>query len=1508
LPGTPPDDCAQPHHLAYVIYTSGSTGQPKGVMVEHAALANHMAWMQRRFPLTAHDRVLQKTPVSADASVWEFHAPLIAGATLVMAEPGAHRIPAEIAAAVREHGITVLQLVPSMLAALLDAPGLAACGTLRRLYCGGESLRGVVARRLRAQCDAELVNLYGPTEATIDATFHVVGADEGDGPLPIGRPIDNVDAHVLDPAGAPVPDGVVGELCIAGVAVARGYWGRPGPTAERFVREPWSARDGRMYRTGDLARRRRDGTLEFLGRADRQVKIRGARIELEEIEAALASCPNVSDAAAVVELVASGDPRLVGYVVPGANGVPMPAEVHAWLRLHVPTIMLPAAIHVLASFPRLPNGKVDRARLAAEVPAEAAPGGSQGTAPRDAVEEQVVDVVRDVLDAPEPGVHDDFFALGGHSLSAAQVVMRLGRLFGVTLSLRDFFADPTVAGLAAQVRRGLVGSFADGPPLVLHERRDDTTPVSFAQQRMWLLDRLLPAGDVYNTRHVVRLSGALDVDALRRALAALVARHETLRTRFALVDGLPVQVIGAAVDVVLVPEDVAPADALDRAREEALAPFDLACDLPWRVRLWRLHPDEHWLQFTLHHIATDGWSTGVLVREMSQLYAAFHAGTPDPLPPLPVQYADYAVWQRQWLQGDTLARQVDYWRRALAQVPVLALPTDRPRPPLSSHRGGHVAFVVPRERVQALQALGRREGATLFMTLLAAFQVLLARYSGQDDIAVGVPTAGRSRPELEGLIGFFVNTLVLRADLAGAPSFRDLLAQVRDRALEAFAHQDVPFEKLVEELAPQRDLARNPLFQVSMVLQNAPAARWQLPGLQATPVDDVRAQSAKFDLTLILHERDGALHGTLEYAQDLFDAASIERMAAHWQVLLAAIVDAPAAPVAQLPLLTADQREAVLALGRGAAVPVPAKTVHALFAEQAQRSPEALAVVHGAQQLTYRDLAQRAGRLAHRLRALGVGPDVPVGLCLPRSVELVVGMLGILQAGGAYVPLDPDYPAARLAFMLADTAAPVLVTTRAHAGRLGPHAARLVCLDDDDDAAALDPGTPPDDCAQPHHLAYVIYTSGSTGQPKGVMVEHANVAVLARDANYVALGADDVVAWAANVAFDATTFEVWTTLLHGARITVIDADDVVSAAAFRRTVRERGITAMFLTTALFAEIAADDPTAFRELRWLLFGGEAHDPRRVREVMEAGPPRHLVHVYGPTETTTFATFQPVGNEHAGRPVPIGRPIAGTEILVLDAQGRCVPPGVVGEVHIGGRGVARGYLGRDDETRRRFVPHPLRPDAERVFRSGDLARWNAAGALEYVGRNDAMVKIRGFRIEPGEIAAVVGEHPSVRACHVVASVAPSGDPVLVAYVIATDGSSPPPPAELKQHVATRLPSFMVPACWIAVDAFPLTANGKLDVGRLPAPTLAGRDGTAPYAAPQDDLERTLCRIWSDVLGIGQVGIDDDFFALSGHSLLAARAFSRMDEALHVALPLATLFACPTIRALAQRCRVG
>jgi len=1067
-----------------------------------------------------------------------------------------------------------------------------------------------------------------------------------------------------------------------------------------------------------------------------------------------------------------------------------------------------------------------------------------------------------------------------------------------------------------------------GAPPVTRLPRHGDLPLSFAQQRLWVLDQLEPDSPFYTLDVALRLDGPLDVSALSRSLQEIVRRHEALRTTFPTVEGQARQRIAESwtlplpvIDLQCEPAEAQEAEVLRRAEEEAVRTFSLAEGPLVRATLLRLSERSHVLLWTMHHIISDGWSMGVLVRELGALYPAFAAGQPSPLPELPIQYADFASWQRQWLAGEVLDYQLAYWKRQLAGAPpALELPTDRPRPAVQSYRGAALPVQLPRALSEALAALSRQEGVTLFMTLLAAFQALLWRYTGQDDIVVGSPIAGRTRAEIAPLIGFFVNTLVLRTDLSGEPTFRELLGRVREMTLGAYAHQDMPFDKLVDELQPERDMSRSPLFQVMFALQNTPMPALSLAEVTLSPLEAARP-TAKFDLTLMLEEAREGIRGTLEYRTDLFDRATIERMAGHYRTLLEGIVEAPGRQVSELPMLTAEELHEILVAWNDTGTDYPAdRCVHELFEAQAERTPDAVAVVFGDRQLSYRELNQRANQLAHQLRSLGVGriggiggaggaggaggvgPATLVGLCVERSLEMVVGMLGILKAGGAYVPLDPNYPRERLAFMLEDTGAPVLLTQARLLDSLPEHGVQRLCLDTGWEAVARESVDDPRGGAGPSSLAYVIYTSGSTGKPKGVAVTHQAIARLVCNTDYISLGPSDVVAQASSSSFDAATFEIWGALLHGARLVGIDKGVMLSPPDLARRLAADGVTALFITTALFNQVAREAPMAFAQLGSLLFGGEASDPRSVRAALQAGRPRRLLHVYGPTETTTFATWHEVTDVPEGATtVPIGRPIANTRAYVLDRWRHLVPAGIPGELYIGGPGVAQGYLNRPELTEQRFVPDPFSGEpGARMYRTGDLCRWRPDGLLEHLGRSDTQVKIRGFRIELGEIESALAQHPAVREAVVLAREDSPGDKRLVAYLVTREAPLPGA-GELRSYLQGRLPEFMIPTAFVELEALPLSPNGKIDRKALPAPEGRRLEHEQAVVAPRTRTEEALAGIWAEVLRLDRVGILDNFFALGGDSILAIQVISKAQRA-GLGLSVRQLFQHQTVAALA------
>ncbi|HZF07641.1 MAG TPA: amino acid adenylation domain-containing protein, partial [Thermoanaerobaculia bacterium] len=1502
--------------LAYVIYTSGSTGRPKGVAVPHRAIARLVR--ETNFaPLGPEDRVGHASNISFDAATFEIWGALLNGGAVVVIGKEVALSPSELALKLRAERITTLFLTTALFNQVArEEPS--AFRPLRHLLFGGEAVDpGSVARVLAEGAPERLLHVYGPTESTTYATWyrvHEVAA--GATTVPIGEPLANTTGDVLDAWQGLSALGEVGELYLGGEGLAWGYLHRPELTAERFVPHPWSGEAGeRLYRTGDLVRRRFDGAIEFVGRVDHQVKIRGFRIELGEIEADLTALPGVADCVVLARRDQPGDARLVAYVVPTAGASLDESSLRAGLQHALPDYMLPSVFILLEALPLTPNGKLDRAAL----PAPGQGGREDGyVAPRDPVEGVLAGIWEEVLGRERVSVEEDFFALGGHSLLATQVMSRVRGAFQVELPLRQLFEGPTIAQLACAVsaasaaRQGGVSAVA--PPIV-PTPRDRDLQLSFAQQRLWFLDQLEPGNPAYNVPWAARLLteiDALDVHLLRRIFAAVVRRHEALRTTFSSSNRGPVQTVQAdlAVPVPVVSleglaEAAQPSEIRRLAVAEARRSFDLSRGPLLRLTLLRLSAREHVLLVTMHHIVSDGWSMGVLLREVMALYAA------SPLPELPIQYADFAVWQRAWLSGEVLEAQLSYWREQLAGAShLLELATDRPRPASPTHRAGLARLDLDRQVAAALAVFSRSEGVTLYMTLLAALGVLLGRSAHQEEVLVGSPIANRTHRDTEGLIGFFVNTLVLRVDLQAAPSGRELLGRVRQAALDAYAHQDLPFERLVEEVVPERNLGHSPLFQVMFALQNAPVERLSVPGLTLLPLAP-EPGVAKFDLTLTFEETPAGLSGLAEYDAEIFDATSIERLLARFTPLLAATMDDPERPVGELPLLLSGEREQLVCEWNDTWSDYPRElSVHALFAAQAEATPGALAVVEGEEEWSYGRLAAAAYRLAWHLRSLGVSQESRVGVALERSAELIVAFLGVLAAGGVYVPLDPGYPDERLRFMLEDTGASVVLVHGRTRERLESLAVStsLVCLDRDREAMESWSPAPPPDWTAAEQLAYVIYTSGSTGRPKGVAVAHRAIVRLVRETNFVQLGPEDRVAHASNISFDAATFEIWGALLNGGAVVVMERQVVLSPAALAARLREAGVTAMFLTTALFNQVVREEPGAFYPLRHLLFGGEAVDPGAAARALAEGAPERLLHVYGPTESTTYATWHEVREVAPGAAtVPIGLPLANTTLYLLVPDLELAPLGQLGELCIGGEGLARGYLNRPELTAERFVPDLWsREPGGRLYRTGDRVRRLGDGAIEFVGRLDQQVKIRGFRIEPGEIEAVLAGCPGVEACVVLARRDTPGTPGmpgntrLVAYLVAKPGERLEE-AGVREYLKRSLPEYMLPAAYLFLAALPLTPNGKVDRASLPAPDGVERRADG-YVAPRGPVEGLLVGIWEEVLGRERVGVTDDFFALGGHSLLATQVASRVRQAFGVELPLHDLFDRPTIASLA------
>ncbi|WP_275127684.1 non-ribosomal peptide synthetase [Streptomyces monomycini] len=1528
-----------PAHPAYVIYTSGSTGTPKGVSVPHRNVVRLFRQTEAWFGFGPDDVWTLFHSYAFDFSVWELWGALLHGGRLVVVPQDVSRSPERFLDLLVRHRVTVLNQTPSAFYPLIQAdqdhPELSARLALRTVVFGGEALDPGRLREWYRRHPADtprLVNMYGITETTVHVTHAPLDERDAAADPPrsvIGEPIPDLRAYVLDNALRPVPPGVTGELYVAGPGLARGYLGRPGLTAERFVACPFGAPGmgvppaegwGRMYRTGDRVRRHADGRLDHAGRADDQVKLRGFRIEPGEVEAVLARHETVARAVVLLREDRPGDRRLVAYAVPADGPRPEPAALREFAGRHLPGHLVPAAVVVLDRLPLTANGKLDRAALPAP---EYTPAAVRRPA-RDAAERVLCDLFAEVLGVDQAGVDDSFFDLGGDSLLATRLLSRIRTVLGAELPIRVLFDTPTVAGLATAVRE----SGAEARPVVRRAERPEALPLSFAQRRLWFLNRLegREAGADYNMPFVLRLEGALDRAALEAALTDVVTRHESLRTVFPEADGVPRQVVrdpGAAA-VTLPVRDIGAAELAEALAEGAATGFDLTTELPLRAALFALGPDRHVLSLVVHHIAGDAWSMVPLGRDLSTAYAARLRGEEPSWAPLPVTYADYTLWQLELLgeerdEDSLIARQVAYWARTLAGLPdELALPADRPRPGVASHRGGTVPLRLDAALHARLAALAEAHGVTLFMVLQAGLAALLTRHGAGTDIPLGSPVAGRTDDALDDLIGCFVNTVVLRTDTSGDPGFGELLARVRETDLAAYAHQDVPFEHLVEVLNPARSLSRHPLFQVLLTLTGRTAAPEALPGLRAE-AERVDSGTAKFDLTFNLTEAadaeggPGGVEGYVGYSADLFERGTVEALADRFVRLLVAAAADPELPLGALEILGEPERHRLLTEwnGSGAAAEgaLPAVSVPELFERQAAATPEARAVAAPDAELSYAQADARANRLARLLISRGIGPERVVAVALPGSAGLVVALLAVLKTGAAYLPLDLAQPGARIAGLLDDAAPALLLTDGPSAAGLpeGTAPARLL-LDHPDTVRALErqSATRPTDTERsaprlPDHPAYVIYTSGSTGRPKGVVVTHRGLAHYVARARRVYTGLDGTVLVPTSLAYDLAVTGLYGALTSGGCAVVAGLDDDPWLTAL---LARTPATFMKATPSHLGLLAAL-PAGFSPVRQLVLGGEALPAGPLQEWRARHPEVAVVNHYGPTEATVGCLDLPLapGGTTGGATVPVGRPMAGMRAYVLDAGLRPVPPGVPGELYVAGPQLARGYLGRPGLTAERFVACPFGAPGEQMYRTGDLARWTADGVLLFAGRADEQVKIRGHRVEPGEVEAALAGHPSVARAAVTVREDRPGDQRLAAYVVPADGAGAEPvdPAELRAYLARRLPEPMVPALFTTLGALPLTRNGKVDRRALPAPALAPASTGRPPRSPEEEI---LCGLFAEVLGVPRAGADDGFFALGGHSLLATRLVSRVRTVLGAELPVRAVFETPTVAGLAAR----
>lgn len=1536
-----------PENLLYILFTSGSTGIPKGVAIEHRQLLNYVQSVQERLELPANASYATVSTLSADLGNTMIFPALCSGATLHVVSQEMAADASKMAAYMSEHQIDCLKIVPSHLRALLSGALPEQVLPRQRLVLGGEASSAAWVdqlKRLRPGC--RITNHYGPTEATVGVlTYRADTAAPATAvtALPLGRPLPNTQVYVLTEQYQPVPVGIAGELYIGGDGLARGYLNRPELTAERFIPNPFSREFGaRLYRTGDLARYLPDGDIEFLGRIDGQVKIRGFRIELGEIETVLCADVDVREALVLAPVDQTSEPRLVAYVVSLAEPEVLIAKLRQDLAGKLPAYMMPSEIVVLRELPLTSNGKVDRSVLPDPRQFRAKP--EQHDTPVTEFQELLASIWCDLLRLQQVGLHDSFFDLGGHSLLATQLISRVRETFGVEIALRALFERPTLKDFTAYVE----GAFKDGKGLetspIQRVGREGALALSFAQQRLWFIHQLEPDSAFYNRNSALRLTGPLNVPALEQSLSEIMRRHEVLRTTFAQVDGEPQQVISPPRSFKLSMIDLSELDEANRAMEvkvkveqEAQRPFDLSQGPLLRAGLLKLSDEEHVMFFTMHHIVSDGWTMALLVRELTQLYVAYCQGQSSPLTELPIQYADFAHWQREWLSGEVLENQLSYWREQLRGAPMqLELPTDRPRTAAQTFKSGTEHLSLSKELSESLKALSRREGVTLFMLLMASFKALLFRYSAQQDIVIGVPVANRNRGEIEGLIGFFLNTLVMRTDLSGNPSFRELLGRVRETTLSAYAYQDLPFEKLVEELHPKRQLGRTPMLQALFIFQNIPKLALNLPELSISNIA-VQRETSFFDLTLWMSEEAQGLNAALEYNTDLFDRSTIRRLLDIFQTVLESVCANLDQPVAELRLLSEKQEHQLLTEWNETQQDYPRdQRFHELFEAQAKRTPQAIAASATGQQVSYSELKRRANRLAEVLRKQGVGPDTLVALLMERGIDLLTAIVGIFKAGGAYLPLDPRHPIERIAQVFTRSGSTLIIAADEFVPTLSatletlPAQQRPTVLSlreifqSDPDAEnhlqaeeasgrELELKHPSSSC-EAHNLAYVIYTSGSTGAPKGVMVEQQGMLNhLYVKITDLQLTATDVVAQNASQCFDISVWQMLSPLLVGASVHFFDDDTAYDAEQLLAQVKQQGITILEIVPSLLgamleaAPAARSFPQESARLRWLISTGEALSPQLCERWLNLSPSIPMLNAYGPTECSDDVTHHKILEPPRANSlhVPIGRPVGNTRIYLLDQALQPVPVGVQAELFVGGDGVGRGYLDDAATTAQAFVPDPFGAQpGTRLYRTGDLARYLPNGEIEFLGRRDSQVKIRGFRIELGEIEASLRTHPNIRDVVVLAidEAVGNGNKRLVAY-LSGDPETAPSIRELRDFLKKKLPEYMLPSESITLASLPLTASGKIDRLALASIAFDTDAHVTNFVPPRTPLEKKVADIWAQTLRVTHVGVDDDFFELGGHSLLATRVISRIRETLHIELSLRSLFEQPTLGSFAE-----
>ncbi|WP_138497554.1 amino acid adenylation domain-containing protein [Nostoc sp. PA-18-2419] len=1525
-------------NLIYVIYTSGSTGQPKGVTIPHSGICNQLYWRQTTFGLTQTDKVLLTISFSFDPSVWQIFWPLCFGGQLIMARPGGHQDAAYLVKVITEQQITVLALVPSILRVLLEEKGIENCQFLRHVTCGGEALPGELIQRFFAQLNLDNVlhNCYGPTEASIDTTFWTCQRETNYIIAPIGHPIANALVYILDENLQPVLVGESGELYIGGIGLARGYLNRPELTKQKFIPNPFNfllgntgedlesckniesenkfqnLKSARLYKTGDLARYNSDGNIEFLGRIDHQVKIRGFRIELGEIEAVLSQHPALTQTLVIVREDVPGDKGLVAYIVASSEQIPTQVELRQFLQGRLPEYMIPSYFVLLDTLPLNPNGKIDRRALPAPDISDLDLS-TNFVLPQNPTEKVLANIWAKVLRLEQIGIHNNFFELGGHSLLATQVMSRVRQAFGIEIPLQLLFENPTIANLAQALAQNQILENNPQNQIIPEIASQKSAPLSFAQQRVWFLQQLEPNSRAYIISDAQRLTGELNIGVLQQALDAIVVHHQALRTNFIKsVDGSPIQVIATPRPVELKIIKLTQEQAQCLLNQEAQSPFNLESDLMLRASLLQINQTEQILLLVMHHIASDGWSMGILWQQLAAVYEAFLNGKPSPLAKLPIQYPDFAVWQRQWLSGEVLLSQINYWKTQLAGAnTVLELPTDRPRPPIQTYQGAAQSLMLPQSLSASLTELSRQEGVTLFMTLLAAFGAILHRYSGQEDILIGSPIAGRNRSEIEGLIGFFINTVVLRTDFSGSPSFRSVLSRVRQMALGAYAHQDMPFEKLVEELQPERDTSRNPLFQVWFNMLNLKDIQLEIPGVAVEPVSMLETAS-KFDLTLYVTEQNQGIKLDLVYNTDLFTRERMMEMLEQFHYLLKQIVAAPDRQINLYSLVTPQAR--FLLPEPSAVLPEPEyELVTTMFTSWVNSIPEHSAVGQGSRSWNYEELAKIAQALAQVLLSQGVQQGDVVAVFGTRSFGLIASMVSVLLSGGVLLTLDPKLPSERHQLMLQEAKAKYILYIDSQDQADRGIAESLICICVNPDTGEILNSSKGNNQTvnlpqiTGEDAAYIFFTSGTTGVPKGVLGCHKGMAhFLNWQRQTFKIGQQDRVAQLTNLSFDVVLRDIFLPLISGATLCLPEEGDNLEPSRILPYLEHEQISVLHTVPSLAQSWLGNVPSGvfLRNLRWLFFAGEPLKETLVLRWRDAFPESgEIVNLYGPTETTLAKCYYRVPVECTPGVQPVGSPLPQTQALVFTPNHQLCGIGEPGEIVIRTPFRSLGYINAQQENRSRFVQNPFgNNEQDWIYYTGDRGSYRPDGFLEILGRQDYQVKIRGIRIEPGEIETVLAQHPNVLQTVVVAREDVPGDQRLVAYIIPNQDSVTTI-SEIRRFLSTKLPQYMLPSAFVLLDTMPLTPNGKVNRRALPAPDLSRQEPEGTFVAPRNQVECQLTEIWEQLLGVQPIGVQDNFFELGGHSLLAVKLFWQIEKTFNKNLPLAILFQSSTVEALAK-----